>query len=113
MSDDKNKINVTSYNQMGGITAHSVNFGPQARQMNNELGAQLKQHIPTTSKVTVTAVLGDGEAFGFANQILQWMKSNGYENVDGVNQAVYSQPVVGQNIISRPDGYDIIIGTRQ
>lgn len=108
-----NKINITSINQTGGITAHSVNLGPTARQMNDQLGQQLKQHIPADKKVTVVAVLGDAEAFGFANQILQWMKSNGYRDVAGVDQAVFAQPVSGQNINAKPDGFELIIGTKQ
>ena len=107
-----NKTNITSINQTGGITAHTVNLGPTARQMSDQLGQQLKQHIPTDKKVTVTAVLGDGEAFGFANQILQWMKSNGYRDVAGVDQSVFTQPVSGQNINAKPDGFEIIIGTK-
>jgi len=99
---------------MGGITAHTVNFGPQARQMNDSLGTQLKQMIPANAKVTITAILGDSEAFGFANQLLQWLKSNGYQNVDGVHQAVYTAPVSGQNINKKSENeFDIIIGSKQ
>jgi len=112
MANDS-KTNISSINQMGGITAHTVNLGPTARQMNDQLGEQLKQHVPLDKKVTVVSILGDGEAFGFANQILQWMKSNGYRNVNGVDQAVYTQPVLGQNINARDDGIEIIIGTKQ
>lgn len=110
---NENEIKITSINQSGGITAHTVNVGPRAREMNETLGLQLKQQIPLDKKVTVVAVLGDGEAFGFANQILQWMKSNGYRDVDGVNQAIFSQAVSGQNINAKPDGFEIIIGARQ
>jgi hypothetical protein len=113
MADDKN-IFITSHNQLGGITAHTVNFGPTARSMNEQLGTQLKANIPTTAKITVTSVMGDGEAFGFANQILTWLKGNGFTNVDGVNQAVYSQPVMGQNLNKVNDNeYELIIGARQ
>jgi Flp pilus assembly protein TadG len=113
MSVDKN-IFVTSHNQMGGITANTVNFGPTARSMNDQLGSQIKENIPTNAKVTVTAVLGDGEAFGFANQILAWMKANGYDSVEGVNQAVYTNPVMGQNLNKKSDDeFELIIGTRQ
>jgi hypothetical protein len=114
MDNEEKKIFISSHNQMGGITAHTVNFGPQARQMNAELGNQLKQMIPANAKVRVVAVLGDGEAFGFANQILQWCKSNNYSNVEGVDQAVYSQAVIGQNVNKKSDSeFEIIIGTRQ
>lgn len=113
MSSEDN-IFITSHNQSGGVTAHTVNFGPTARTMNAQLGGQLKQHIPATAKVTITAVLGDGEAFSFANQVMTWLRENGYINVDGVNQAVYSQPVMGQNLNKINDGqFELIIGTRQ
>lgn len=113
MSNGKN-IFVTSNNQMGGITAHTVNLGPTARQMNDGLGEQIKQNVPVAAKVTVVAVLGDGEAFGFANQVLAWMKSNGYTNVNGIDQAVYSRPIRGQSINKKNDSeFELIIGTRQ
>jgi hypothetical protein len=111
---NRNNTFITSNNQSGGITAHTVNFGPTARSMDAQLGAQLKQHIPSPAKITITAILGDSEAFGFANQVLAWLRENGYSNVTGVNQAVYSQPMIGNNLkkISESE-YDIIIGARQ
>ena len=111
MSDDK-KINVTSINQSGGITAHTVNVEPQPRQMTPELGKQLSQLVPLGSKVTVVAVMGDSEAFAFASAIKSWLQVNGYTNVSGVDQAVYSQPVTGQNITKKGDGFEIVIGGR-
>ena len=105
MSDkDKGNIFVTSNNQMGGVTAHTVNFGPTARSMNDQLGQQLRDNIPQDAKVTVTAVLGDGEAFGFANQVLSWLKANGYSNVNGVK----SNPTItgwGLRFCRRPKGF--------
>lgn len=82
--------------------------------MNEQQGQQLKQHIPTGAKVSVIAVMGDGEAFGLANQVLVWLRANGYANAEGVNQSVYSQPVMGQ-IINKinVNQFEIIIGTRQ
>ncbi|MBB5766447.1 hypothetical protein [Xanthomonas euroxanthea] len=106
-------IFITSNNQAGGITAHTVNFGPVARQMNTQLGQQLAKHLPKSAEISVTAVLGDSEAFGFANQVLEWLRGAGYTNVDGVNQAVYSQPVTGQIIDQvSPQKFDLIIGAR-
>lgn len=110
---DKN-FSVTSYNQSGGITAGSVNFGPKARSMDNRYGGQLQEHIPASAKVRVVSVLGDGEAFGFANQVLTWLKDNGYGSAEGVDQAVYTQPMRGQSINKKDDGtFEIIIGPRQ
>jgi len=113
MPEDK-KTTITSINQSGGITAHTVNVGPQPRQINAALGGQIHAMIPAGSKVSIIAVMGDSEAFSFAQQIKCWMQQNGYPSVDGVSQAVFSQPVLGQNINKKPDGsYDIVIGGRQ
>jgi hypothetical protein len=38
-----NKINVTSYNQIGGIAANQVNIGSQPRVLNLEIQNQLLQ----------------------------------------------------------------------
>ena len=113
MSDEKN-VFVTSHNQMGGITAQTVNVGPQARTMNVQLGQNLLAAIPNDSEVTVTAVMGDGEAFGFANQVLAWIRENGFPDAKGVDQAVYTQPMIGQIINKKSEKeYDIIIGNQQ
>ena len=92
--DNERTINVTSYGQGGGITAYNVNIGPQDRKLTPQLADQLISHIKDSSieEITITAVLGDQEAFQFANIIKRFLEDNGY-SVDGVNQAVYSQPV--------------------
>ena len=113
MSKDKPVFNVRSFNQQGGITAGEVNIGPQPRNLNSDLQKQLRSHLPSGKKVTVTAVMGDGEAFQFAQQVKEFLVSQGYD-VSGVDQAVYAQPVMGQNIERRSDDeYQVIIGTRQ
>jgi hypothetical protein len=41
------------------------------------------------------------------------MKANGYTKVEGVDQAVFSQPVMGQNINKKSsDEFELIIGTK-
>lgn len=102
---------VISQNQTGGITAHSVNVGQQSRKVNAKLIIQLQQMLPDKTKtVTVTAVMGDGEAFNFATQIKDVLVEQGYD-VNGVNQALYSAPIMGQEF--NPDTLTLIIGTRQ
>ncbi|MCB9262869.1 MAG: hypothetical protein H6607_10890 [Flavobacteriales bacterium] len=105
-------INVTSHNQQGGITAGVVNISSQPRQLTNEAAGQLNQLISSKKgqTITVTCTMGDGEAFGYATQIKNYLTTNGI-SVNGVNQAVYSQPVIGQ--IYNPDRHEIIIGTKQ
>lgn len=112
MSDDKRPINITSFNQMGGITAHSVNIGAQPRRLDDGLRSQLKSMIPRDKKVNVTAQMGDGEAFQFAEAIRSYLASSGYD-VEGVDQAVFAQAVMGQIVEPGPDRTRIIIGTRQ
>ena len=114
--DDEGTINITSHDQRGGITAYNVNIGPQDRKLTPQLADQLISYIKDKSieEITITAVLGDQEAFQFATIIKNFLKDNGY-SVDGVNQAVYSQPVQGQIIEPSKDGerINIIICDRQ
>ncbi len=113
MSKD-DRTSVTSINQQGGITAGTVNIGAQPRHMNAQLGAQIEQAIPKGARVSITAVMGDMEAFSFAQEIRTWMAQNGYTNItQGVNQAVYSAPVVGQSLNKTADGFELVIGGRQ
>lgn len=112
VSEKEAKTNITSINQSGGITAHTVNVGPQPRRLDAGTASNLENLLSKDKKIMITAVLGDGEAFQFASEILNHLKSRGY-TVDGVNQAVYSQPVMGQIVQSTAGGFDIIIGTKQ
>jgi hypothetical protein len=109
-----NNTYVTSHNQSGGITAGTVNIGPQPRHMNAQLEAGLRQNVPTSVLVRVVAVMGDGEAFAFAQEIHAWLKANGWPRVEGVDQAVYSQPQFNQSIDTSKQGeISLIIGTRR
>ncbi len=111
--NDKNIFNVNSHNQSGGITAGIVNLGLQPRKLDNTSAAQLTQNLSKHKKIKITSVMGDQEAFNFGHQILSYLKENGYE-AEGVNQAIYSQPVVGQFIENgESDSIDIIIGTQE
>ena len=114
MGSKSKKIKVTSINQQGGITAGSVNIGPQPRIMNEQLSNQIKQRIPTSAKVTVIAVLRDGEAFEFANQVLDWLNANGYANTKGVDQDIYDRSLTAQRIKRVSDNeFELKIGTKQ
>jgi hypothetical protein len=104
-------FNVASHNQSGGITAGVVNVGPQPRKIDAGLMSQLTQILPEkTKKVTVTTIMGDGEAFAFATQIKDYLVQQGYD-VNGVNQAVFSEPLFGQQF--DPNTLTLTIGTRQ
>ncbi len=112
VSDSRNIFNVTTFNQRGGITAGQVNVAPQPRRVNDDVRRQLRNALPRNSKVTLVAVMGDGEAFQFASEIKQFLGDEGY-NVSGVDQVVYNGPVMGQSIRSRDNSFEVIIGTRQ
>lgn len=115
MADDKKTVfNVTSKNQSGGITAGQVNIGPQPRVLGDQAKSTLLRIIAERNgaPITVTAVMGDGEAFQLAEQVKSFLESEGHQ-IMGVNQAVYTKPVMGQLVEGGPDKVDIIIGTRQ
>jgi hypothetical protein len=102
---------VSSQNQSGGITAGTVNIYGQKQQRHLD---QQGTSFPNSAKVSVAAVIGDGEAFAYAQEITDWMRSNGWTNVTGVNQAIFSGPVFGQGISHKPDGsFDIQIGNQR
>lgn len=121
MSDEKNggsnNVFVTSHNQSGGITAHTVNVGLAARLVDENLIRQINETIPKGSIVNVNAVLGDQEAFGFASKILAWLRNNGYKNTKnehGVDQAMYNQPIppLSLKVISGTE-FELNVGSRQ
>jgi hypothetical protein len=105
---------VVSYNQSGGITAQNVTIEPTIRHMSDQVGQEIRLHIPTSAKVSVTSVLGDSESMQFATEVLQWLRANGYSRASGVDQAVYSVPVSGQHVEQKSsDEYEVVIGSRR
>ncbi|MBS4042202.1 MAG: hypothetical protein KGZ59_05225 [Chitinophagaceae bacterium] len=108
---DNHKVNVTSYNQQGGITANQVNIGSQPRILNLEVQNQLLQILESKKgqKITIVSIMGDGEAFSFATQIKNYLIEQGHI-ISGVDQSVYTEPVMGQ--IFNPERLEIIIGTK-
>ena len=111
----KDHIQVTSYNQQGGITAYQVVLERGDRILTDPVANQLESVLSQESFNTIdlVAVWGDQEAFRFASQINNYLTDQGY-NVKGVSQAAFSQPVQGQ-IVEKPDSsgvLKIIIGGR-
>jgi len=104
-------FNVKSVGQQGGITAGVVNVGPQPRQLDDGVRHQLAELLPDKSyTVTITSVLGDGEAYSFATQIKEYLGSQGYD-INGVNQAVFTGIVPPQRF--DPSTLTITIGSRK
>jgi hypothetical protein len=112
MADDT--INITSYNQMGGITAQNVTVGKPPRKFDEQGKAFMLTNVPKSAKVIVKHNMGDGEGQRYANEIFDWLKANGYQNTD-CHQCVFAgQPPTGQGVISNKDGsFDILVGFQE
>lgn len=103
-------FHVTSVGQQGGITAGIVNVGRPPRTLNDRFRTQLAQVLPDKSRVvTITSVLGDGEALSYAQQIKEYLVGQGY-GVDGVHQVVPARVVGPQEF--DPKANRISIGNR-
>ena len=104
-------VTITSNNQMGGITAHTVSIGARERVLSEEMKAQLIQQVKKGSRVVVTSVMGDQEALKLAEQCLNYLRSEGYAP-EGVDQALFAQSLQGQRIQVHEDGsVEILIGS--
>lgn len=94
-------INVTSHNQSGGITAHTVNIGKEQRQLGDEERAFLTSTIPKHARVEIQNPLGDAEAHTYRVEIQQFLLEQGYTNVHG-SQGIYAVPERGQRLYHAP-----------
>jgi hypothetical protein len=116
MSDDEKKTvyNVTSNNQMGGITAGEVHVGHSPRSLDSGNVQYLRKTIPSGAKVTVASPLGDAEAFRLAQEIAQFLLSEGYSTSGRVSQIVCTSPVTGVSVGPDSDGtWEIVVGSRE
>lgn len=87
---------IFTQHQLGGQVAHSINnFGPQPRQITpvaaNVLVADLRRFPPEKIKVFS---LFDPESFQLASVLKDTLSLAGW-NVEGVDQAVFNEPVRG------------------
>lgn len=106
---------VSSTNQSGGITAHTINARKSARHINQRLKAQINGLIPAdkSEKIIVSSSLNDSEAFAFAKEIKDYLVSQG-RNVEGVNQVITIPPAVGQDAYRDENGvFNIRVGSRE
>lgn len=116
MSQDKPSpsVSITSHNQQGGITAHTVTIAPPARDLNSPWGEPLKQQIltalPRDKEINITSLLGDAESVELATQIHSFMQANGFKVPSGISQSVFSGPVKGLQF--NPDTNTFIVGAR-
>jgi hypothetical protein len=105
-------VNVTSHNQSGGITANQVNIGLIPRVLDINIQRQLLSFLNSKDeKIEINSVMGDAESFQFANQINNFLKSQGFKKIDGVSQSIFNKPVVGQFMDRDSFGVKILIGS--
>lgn len=105
---------VTSFNQMGGITAHTLNFAPPRRILDNDAGNDLLRKIPEDRVIQVECVHGDAEADQFAWQIWDFLNRSGRPMAGrGPDYFLRAPPAYGQKIdLNRdPSVACITIGT--
>lgn len=69
--------NVTSNNQSGGITAHTVYQVPGRAQFTKELAEQLLKDLPVEKPVTLRIVGSDSDQM-VGNAVAEFLSANGY-----------------------------------
>jgi hypothetical protein len=100
MSSDDTRV--TSYNQSGGITAHTVNIGSQRRSLSNmpKLRASLLADLPRDKPIDVEHTFGDAEAANLADEIYEFLRVNAFK---------LAYPAPSQRMIHpRPKGVGVI-----
>src|ERR1043166_3771261 len=71
--------NVSSHNQSGGVTAHTVNIDRRIkRKMTDEMKSGLLRDLPNDKPVAVMGMNGNTESMTFANEIHSFLSTNGY-----------------------------------
>ena len=91
---------VSSVNQSGGITAHTVHID---RRVRRSLGDELKNGLLKLTKDRSILVLGQNgntESMAFANEIHQFLTANGYEmtTTSASEHMFFNPPVYTVNI---------------
>jgi hypothetical protein len=111
MGDKKITFNVTSNNQSGGITAGQVIVGRPGRQLEESHRRDLARVLRKERFTVVRAIMGDAEAFQFAQQILAFLQEEGYSNPGVVTYLMGH--AIGQQIQTDENGQiEILIGHR-
>src|SRR6266568_1071263 len=71
---------VTSHNQSGGITAHTVNVARHIRRtMSDALKAGLLRDLQRDRPVQVMGMNGNTESMTFADEIHRFLQANGFQ----------------------------------
>ena len=93
--------NVTSREQSGGITAHTVNLDTKPRRtLTPETKATLLRDLSNDRPVRVMGMNGDSESMSFANEIYDGLKANNYTmlNESAMSHQFFNPPVFGFKI---------------
>ncbi len=105
-------ISLSNYFQQCYIAPLRVETNKQERHLTEQVKKSLLPHLPDKKDVVeLTAIIGDYEAFQFANEIKDFLEKEGYNTEEVINQSVFSQPIKGQLVEPRKQGgVRIIIG---
>jgi len=92
--------NVSSINQSGGITAHTVNIGKPRRVMGQRMKRGILEQCPRDKKIVVWSVAGDEETHYLAQEVFEFMRTNGFSMFgEGPQGNVYLQPSRGVRLV--------------
>lgn len=96
-----------SYGSGDNIGGNKIinNFAPDGRHLTIELQKEITARLPLNSPVTVFSYGGDTEGLNFANEIISYLKKEGYQVGYGSgNYQESSGPVIGLKIIPNSMG---------
>jgi hypothetical protein len=112
-NDNRPNINITSHNQMGGVTAHTVQIGKVQRVLGDVLKNQILSQLPRDKPITVLGVMGDPESCILAESIHAFLKSNNFPlaEQDGISQAVFMPMAKGLIVKPLEDRIEFIVGS--
>jgi hypothetical protein len=110
-----------SYRKVLGLIPHSQSEKIPAavvsedRHMDPHFESDLRAFVPSTTRIMVTVVAGDREAFAFAQEIAAWLRANGWQHVQGVDEHKPrgQEHLIGTNLQVNPKGgMELIVGPR-
>jgi hypothetical protein len=116
MTDKKNdpgpSINITSHNQTGGVTAHTVhqtvNVGSPARHMTQEMGDQILS-VYSPRPFNIACAMNDSEACSFAKEIEDFLIANGFVLLEAKMTMSFGEAYRPGVAMSRPEVSPMLI----
>lgn len=102
---------VTSDNQRGGITAHTVNVGKARRVMGEGMKKSILRQCPRDKPISVWSVAGDEETHLLALEIFKFLRSNGFLLFgDGPNGNIFLRPPKGVRLVPGEQFNELYVG---